>query len=156
MAKINNLAYDLSVYEPLPQKQAEPKIRVKTNTAGKSISSIKCIVSAAAILFLLCSILYGKVEISKLYNDTTKLNAQLSAINVENTRMQSQIESKSSLKKVEDYAENVLGLQKLNKSQIEYVELQKENEIMVVKKENRNVFISIKNWVGDILEYIGI
>ncbi len=155
MAKPNNLAYDYSVYEPVRKQEPEKKIQVKKNTAAKTLSATRAFVTALAALFLLCAILYGKVETNKVYSETADYNKQLSVLTSDNARLQAHIESKTSIKNVEDYAQNVLGLKKLEKTQIEYIQLQKDNVIQVVNNDNQNVFVSIKNWFNGVLEYIG-
>ncbi len=155
MSKPNNLAYDFSVYEPVRKTEPVRKIQVKKNTQSQNVSTFFVIVSAVAIAFLLCAIIYGKAEESRLYNEASKIERQIALINDENVRMQSELEARTNIRNVEDYAENVLGLQKLDKTQIEYIELQKENVIMVMEEKNNNVFVKIKNWFDNALEYIG-
>lgn len=155
MAKVNNLAYDYSIYENLPVKQPERRIQVRKNTAEiQTVSAIKAFLLAVAALCLLCAILYGKVEISKLYGENAALNRQLTNLKSSNVALETQLEEKTSLQAIEDYAENTLGLKKLDNSQKDYVHVQKENKIEVVKEDD-NVFVSVKNWVKDVLEYIG-
>lgn len=155
MAKANNLAYDYSIYEPVPQQLPVKRIQVRKNNAEKSVSAVKALVTAVAAFFLLCAILYGKVEISQTFNQTSDLTQQLAVLNNENTRLQTDLEAKTSISNVEDYAENVLGLKKLDISQREYIEIEKENVIGVVDDSNKNPFVEVKNWVSNILEYIG-
>ena len=59
------------------------------------------------------------------------------------------------MSKVEEYAENELGLNKLDKSQIEYVTVEADSVAKVVKAEDDNVFVKIKHWISSVLEYIG-
>ena len=56
--------------------------------------------------------------------------------------------------KVEEYAEDVLGLQKTQKSQIKYIRMNTES-MTEVAEEGTNVFVSIKDWFDGILEYLG-
>ena len=58
--------------------------------------------------------------------------------------------------KVEEYARNELGLVKLDKSQIEYVEVNNEAVANVIEQKDRSVFVRIKNWFVSVLEYIGL
>lgn len=156
MAKLNNLAYDYSIYENLPQKEPEKRIQVKKNPSRLEPASImKSLCIAAAALFLLSAIIYGKLEISKLYAQSSKLDQQINVIVNENAKYQTDIESKTSVKAVEEYAEKTLGLQKLDRTQIEYIELQKDNIIEVVDQKDKNIFVSIKDWFKGVLEYIG-
>jgi hypothetical protein len=57
---------------------------------------------------------------------------------------------------VEEYAENELGLHKLDKSQIEYITIDSEDKASVVKNEDEDFFVSLKNWFTSIMEYIGL
>ena len=67
--------------------------------------------------------------------------------------MQAEIESKSSRKAVESYAENILGMQKLDKSQCEYVSLESGN-VIEIPEENDNIFVDIKNAVSEFIDYL--
>ena len=73
----------------------------------------------------------------------------------DNDTMKAEIETKTSLGKVEEYAENKLGLKKLDKSQIEYVEVPKENVAEVIKPKDEGFAVKMKNWFYNALEYIG-
>lgn len=155
-----NLAYDLSVYEP-KKKSSEAnsaqKIEVKTNPKPvvRRQSAFKFFLKATLILAVLCAVLYGKVESNRLFNEISSLEAQLKALEAENITLAAEYESATSVKNVEDYAQNVLGLQKLDKSQIEYVELESDTVIEVVDVQSRNVFVIIQGWFSDLCEYLG-
>ncbi len=155
----DNLAYDLSVYEPkkkAPEAQEKPGIEVKTNEKPLvRESSFKFFFKAAFIMAVLCAVLYGKVESNRLFNEISSLEAQLQALEAENITLAAEYESATSVKNVEDYAINVLGLQKLDKAQIEYIELEGDTVIEVVEAKNRNVFVVIKGWIADLCEYLG-
>lgn len=164
MAANSNLAYDLSVYEPKPlKKQPEPKvetkpaIQVKTNAnpVASSGSAFKIFIKAAVILGVLFAVLYGNVETNRLFNEISKLEAELASLQSENLALAAEYESVTSLKNVEDYAENVLGLQKLDKAQIEYVELEGDTVIEVVETQSQNIFVMLKSWFADLCEYLG-
>ncbi len=162
----SNLAYDLSVYEPKPLKtrevapaqEAKPDIKIKTNAQvdRSGVSALGVFLKAAVILGVLFAVLYGNVETNRLFNEITKLEAQLTSLQTENIALAAEYESATSLKNVEDYAENVLGLKKLDKAQIEYVEIEGDSVSEIVEPANKNIFITIKNWVSDVCEYIGL
>jgi len=155
MAAGNNLAYDISVYEPTPKKQPQRKIEVKKTSNIKPVSAVKSLFTAIAALFLLCAMLYGKVETTKLYNDVSELENQYKILASENARMQTEIEGKTSYGNIEEYALNELGLQKIDNSQKEYIEVKNNNITKVVENQDKNVLIKIRNWFYDVLEYIG-
>ncbi len=156
MALKNNLAYDISVYEPVEKRESQRKIVAQKTAKEKSISAFKALVTALATVLLLCAILYGKVKTTELYNKEAQLEAQLSELTSDNNAMRTQLESKVSLNNVEEYAVNVLGLQKLEQGQIEYLEVESDNITKVIVEKDKSVFGVAKNWFDEVLEYIGI
>ncbi len=158
MAQRGNLAYDLSAYEPKKRGEApkEQEIKVKRNPApSRRESAPKMILKAAFILAVLCAVLYGKVESNSLFNEIHGLEQELKNLQSENITLAAEYESRTSLKNVEDYAENVLGLKKLDKSQIEYVDLPADRVIEVVETEQKNIFVIIRNKINELREYLG-
>lgn len=160
MAQRGNLAYDLSVYEPKAKpavkQQESPEIKMKKNPAPvRRESAFKIFLKTAFILAAFCAVLYGKVESNELFNEIHDLQASLKDLQSENITLAAEYESRTSLKNVEDYAENVLGLRKLDKSQIEYVEMPGEHVIEIVETEQKNIFIIIRNKLNELREYLG-
>lgn len=148
----NNLAYDLTKYEDVAPEKA-PKIRVRKQRAEHVGSVPQIIVMISAAGLLLGAVIYGKVESASVYSDITEKNKYVEMLNSENVRMQSEIEEKTALKSVEAYAEDILGMQKLDKSQIEYVSVSNGSIVDIPENED-NVFVKIKNSFSDFLEYI--
>lgn len=154
-----NLAYDISVYEPKAKPSAEqqekPRISVKKNNAVRTQSASGFFITAITVVALAFAMLHGKVEINRLFGEITDLEDELKTIQSENLALAAEYESMTSLKNVEDYAQNVLGLKKLDKSQIQYIELPGNNVIEVVEEEKKNIFVIIRNWLSGIGEYFG-
>ncbi len=151
----DNAAYDISRYENVvPEKKAEaaPKISVKRRNVQEG-STPKLFVSAVALCLLLCCVLYGNVETDSLYSQIADEKVRIDVLASENVRMKSEIEAKTSLKNIENFAENVLGLQKLDNSQKEYIEISNDNSV-VIPENTENVFVKIKNKFFDIVEYL--
>ena len=159
MAQRGNLAYDLSVYEPKQkpvQKPESPSIRMKKNPAPvRRESALRLFVRTAFIFAVFCAVLYGKVESNSLFNEIHDLESELKNLQSENITLAAEYESRTSLKNVEDYAENVLGLKKLDKSQIEYVDLPGDRVIEIVETEQKNIFVIIRNKINELREYLG-
>lgn len=161
----DNLAYDLSVYEPksnvVPKTQpkaepkAKPRIEIRRNTIALPQNLFTIFLTAAVIFAVMFALLYGKVETNRLFGEITTLESQLSELESDNASLAAEYESKTSLKSIEEYAQNVLGLEKLDKSQIEYVEVEGDTVIEVVETESSNIFVIIKNWFDDLFEYLG-
>ena len=98
----------------------------------------------AALVVLFC-VVYGKVQVSDIYN---KINSQKTELNVaesENARLKAELESYTSLRNIEEYAEEI-GLKKLDKAQIWYVDIQQE-DIVKIPEKDENFFVKIKRSV---------
>ena len=143
MAKVHNLAFDYSAYDNAQEAEAQRAIKYKKNPAlkQKTISVVAVIGICLLVAVVLGTMIYGRVEISSLCS--------------EQTRQEEQLAQKTNMSKVEEYAENELGLKKLDKSQIEYVTVESDSVAKVVKAEDDNVFVKIKHWFSSVLEYIG-
>ena len=156
MAKLNNLAFDYSAYDAeVLEEQQRIKYRRNAAAAGERYSVVKILGIACVALALMFSIIYGKAELSSLYEKQSALEAELTQLMSDNVSLESELATKTGLSKVEDYAENQLGLKKLDKSQIEYVEVKKDTVAEVVEDKDEGVLVKIKNWFSDALEYIG-
>ena len=81
---------------------------------------------------------------------------ELEKLQSENISLQSELAQKKNMTTVEEYAEEKLGLKKLDKSQTEYIRVETKDKTSVIKNEDDNVFVRIKNWFGSALEYIGL
>ncbi len=156
MAKIHNLAYDYNSF--IDDDTAVGRdIEHKKNTArSKRFVSIKYIIVSAIVCVLLCVMLYEKAKISGLSNEQTQLQSQLTELRDGNTSLESELAQKTSMTNVEEYARNELGLIKLEKSQIEYVEVNNEAVATVIEQKDRSIFVKIKNWFVSMWEYIGL
>ena len=90
---------------------------------------------------------------NRVYNEITSANAQLATLEAENVRIRSELDAKVSLKNLEDYAENVLHMKKIDNSQIEYIKIQNSDIISVPEKED-SVFAKVGSFIDRCLEYL--
>lgn len=161
MEKLNNLAVDYSLYDQEDDNMTERKIKHNVSPKksrirkAKKLLSAKTMVMLGVVMALLCGMIFGKVEISSLCAEQTKLDNQLEQLQRENVELQSEVAQKTGMTKVEDYAENKLGLQKLDKAQIEYVQVDRKPTASVIEAKEENIFVKIKNWFNSVVEYIG-
>lgn len=157
MAKVHNLAFDYSTYDNAEEAQAEREIKYKRNPAAKAKKNSVARVMAVCLLALALfgTMIFGRVEISSLCSEQTRQLEELEQLQGENISLQSELAQKTNTSKVEEYAEEKLGLKKLDKSQIEYVTVDSDSVAKVVKTEESNVFVKIKHWFNSVLEYIG-
>ena len=154
-----NAAYGNYKYyhRPAERKPAEkpapvPEITMKL-TPPKRGSVFKVLLVSTIGLLVLFSVIYGRVERDKMYRYISNANAQYESVRSENVRLQSELESKMTLKNIEEYAVSILGLQKLDNSQIEYVQTQTD-DVVEIPEEEKNIFVKIKDKFDGFVEYI--
>lgn len=151
----SNLAYDLSRYEARDERarsreHIKPKVSAKPSETPAAMAAVLLIAAAGALLSLCIT---SKADIASVHAEIVEQEAVVQALEQENTRMLTELEQKSSQKAVETYAEEILGMQKLNKSQIEYVSLSSGNMVEIPEKSD-NIFTRIKNSFDNFLEYL--
>lgn len=142
-------ADELNTTEVIDRKKS---ISVKSNRNQKG-AAVKGFLLAVSAMLLLCCFIYAKVEVNEVYNDISSAKKNIELMTSENVRMQSELEAEMSMKNVEDYAENMLGLTKLDKSQIVYMEVQSDSVIEVAPEEE-SFFVTLRDKLDDLLEYI--
>jgi len=148
----NSNAVKVPVYEKEPEISTRPNITMKI-TPPKRGSAVKILIVAIIALGVLFLVINGRVKTNQLYRQISQQNELLEIAQSENVRMKSELESKMALKNIEEYAENVLGLQKLDISQIKYVETQTD-DIVEIPDEEKNLYKKIIDKFNGFVEYI--
>lgn len=138
--------------EKKPEERRASNITMK-KTPPKRGSASKVFLLAFSVFSICFVVISGKVETSKMYRQISSAEQNLEIIQSENVRLQSELESKMTLKNVEEYVVDVLGLQKLTNSQIEYVETQTD-DIVEIPEEEENFFVRMKDKFDKFVEYI--
>lgn len=147
-----SVAPDRFAYESEPEQERVPQITMK-KTPPKRGSVIKVTLIALSGLLMISTVLYGKVQTNRMYRQIANENNAFELVQSENLRLKSELEGKMTLKNVEEYAEKVLGLRKLDNSQIKYVQTKTDDTVEILD-ENKGIFESIKDKFSGIVEYI--
>lgn len=164
---VSNLARELELpYEDSRQEREQQEDRAvleeerRAKVRPEPAMSIKAKAAWSLLILiamtLMGSLIYGRVEISRLYNERAGLERELSQLQNENVGMQSEIAERMNMTKVEEYARNDLGLQKLDKSQIEYIEVETPSVAEVKQDNDEDIFVRIRHWWSSVTEYIGL
>ncbi len=151
----SNLAYDLSRYEARDERaksreHIKPKTAPKPSEAPAAAMAVMLIIAAGALLSMCIS---SKADIAAVHAAIVAQEAEVASLQQENNTMKMALEQKSSQKAVETYAEEILGMQKLDNSQVEYVSLESGNMVEISEK-NDNVFTRIKLAFDNFVEYL--
>ena len=159
----SNLADDLSLfevdedYERRKEKKREEKNKIKITekkAVARNGSAFATVVSVVACVAVAFAILHSKVELSDYTTMISEVKSELEAEERENLRLNAELDSMVTLDNVENIASTELGLQKTQSSQIYFVELNTE-KMTEVAQTDVNIFVSIKEWFYDVLEYLG-
>lgn len=150
-----NAAYDLSRYEntahqPEQEHKADIKVVKQTAEAG---SAVKIVLVTLLAGIIMAGVVSSKVQQASIHAEILSLTAEVNELASENIRMETEIERKSALNSVEEYAENILGMQKLDKAQIEYLSLENGN-VIEISEDSDNIFVKAKHAIEDFVEYL--
>lgn len=139
----------------VPQKEKtypnKKKVQSKKNKVQKAKLSqlrkqkIKMMIYLGIFFGILFAISYRYSLINEEFNNVQKTKKNLLAIQKENEQTRIEIENNINLNNIEKIAKEKLGMQKLDQSQIVYVELDKKDYIETAskgKKDDDNIFSS--------------
>lgn len=120
---------------------------------SKRGAALKVFIAGVLALILFSVVINSYVQLNEVYSDISTANLDLNILRSENVRMQTELEGKASISNIKDYAEQHLGLQPLNKSQIQYLQIQTQDSV-VIEEEEQNIFVKIKHKFEDIVAYL--
>ena len=146
-----NNAYQLDMYvEKKVDKKAEfeKKRQQKLKMARRKLSLYMAIFFVAMF-----AVLFRYVRIYDLHSDIANQTAKLEEIRMENEQTKLEIENVTDKAKIQEYAENQLGLQKITSTQTVYLNPTKENYMENVAK-NGSKSSGIKGLFAGFLEYL--
>lgn len=156
-----NVAYDLARFDVAAREKAikeAPKANELkiVKPRRRKASPLKGIIVAMSAIAVCGSILYTHVMINESCNQIALEKKELDAAISEGVRLQSQIDSDMSLKNVEDHAINVLGMEKIDKTQIQYIRIKSDSVIEINNSsKNKGPILVLKDNARDLLEYLG-
>ena len=113
------------------RKMARKKERARLRRRRDRIR--KLIIAAVFAVFMIgaVSTVVGYIQMTDLTKQVEEKQTRLAQLKSEYTSLNNKKQSSVDLSEVETYAENVLGLVKLDRSQEEYLELQKNDQVQV-------------------------
>ena len=126
-----------SVAEKLKYDPYEENKVLKSKKVARNKSKIKLkIILSIFLIFGLCAVIMFKfAQISQMNYDNSKLEKQYEQLRNENARLSLDILEAMDLTKIRDIAENDLKMHKPEKSQIVYINVPREDKIILANKE---------------------
>ncbi len=131
-----NVAYDLSFYEmeqerQIARKEKKESVLIKAQTKFSLGRKIANIISVAALLTLIIAVIATNAAITTTSTQIADIEDEIVLLASEKSYLEFTLESRMTLDQIESYAENQLGMVKMDSSQKKYVELESENKIVV-------------------------
>lgn len=153
----NSTAYDLSRYEPNPAQKQAPELRVYKRASGsRAMSPIKVLFCMIMVVTVISGLIYNRVVLTELGDEINSVASELTILESEYVRLQSEYASAMSIKTIEQYAENMMGMSKITKSQIEYVVVS-DGDVAEVKDTGSGSFLGgLEQIIGQIKEYLNL
>lgn len=151
MAEYNRSeAYDLSLYDmpaiktsaaprrDIPAQQPRTAVKkpktaaqIRRESVSSALRALKLFVVSATLILLFGAVLFSKVSLIELEQESAEIKSKISEAQSENTRLVMQLNSSVSIEKVDAYAVSVLGMHKLERYQIHYFENRDGDKVVV-------------------------
>ena len=155
------VAYNLENFVAKTAEQHDKELKsrslriIKNRRQAKAVAPVKVILTAALVVAVCVVMIYSQVVLTELTSEVGFYENQLTELNTEYVRLQSELEATTSIKTLEEAAETKLGLTKIDSSQVEYVNLTGADEINVAHTGGKYLIKEYWNsFVGFIAEYL--
>ena len=131
-----NVAYDLSFYEQeqerhIARKEKKDNVVINAQTKFSLGKRIANIVSVAVLITLIVAVIATNAAITTTSTEIAGLENEIVRLESEKSYLEFTLESRMTLDQIESYAENQLGMVKMDSAQKKYVQLESENKIVV-------------------------
>ena len=100
------------------------------------VHPIKILFAAVMLVSMISVMLYGRVQITELGQEISKMQAQLEELNSEKVRMETELEGLMSLKSIEETSVGEYGMVRPDASQVTYLQVQQNRVETVENEEN--------------------
>ena len=142
----NAYQMDMYVEQKVDKKAEKEKLRQQQLKAARRKLALYMIVFFIAMF----AILFRYVRIYDLHSDVASQTKKLETIRMENEQTKLTIENMTDKTKIQEYAENELGLQKITSTQTVYLSLEKQDYVeataeAVIIEEEKNIMETIRN-----------
>lgn len=124
------LDYDLEVFAPREERRREPlkvvknKKKKKTKLFGRFAVDMKLVKAVAVVTFVLSlvvSVLVSQATATMLMGDIQVQKDTLTELQSEYDYLNNELAMKANITEIEEYAQNQLGLVKMERGQVSYV-----------------------------------
>lgn len=129
-------------------KLEESELRKAKRKSTKLSRVASTIIVSTLVFSLLAIMIQGQVKMTELAYGITEAEKQLSELEGTEVQLQMQAAGTMDEDEIESYATGTLGMEKVNQSQITYINISGENQGTVYKEENNSLFENILEFFG--------
>ena len=139
-----NVAYDLSLFEPQPKEAPKKKNNIiemprqRVNQNARRLENFLRVSSAILVVGIIVSLFFSllmcRVQMTELGDEISATKESLATAQSDYTILEMELKSKTSLKTIEEKSDE-LGMDKLDKHQIEYFSLTDGDKAEIVEPE---------------------
>lgn len=155
------VAYNLENFIPKTGEEHDKELKrsslriIKNRRKVKVIAPVKYILAGACTIAICVIMIYSQVVLTELTSKVNTAENDIAKLQTECMRLQGELEASTSIKTLEEAAENKLGLTKIDSSQVEYVNLTGRDEIKVAHTGGKYLVEEYwNNFVEFISEYL--
>ena len=150
----DNLAYDWELFEEKKEEAPaqKPEQDPQPHRARNTLTFLKILSVFAVCAFLFGALLYSNATLAELNSRSAALEKQLASLKDDETRMNVELDSRVCMKDIDEYITDTLGMVKLEKYQVNYIDLS-EGDSMSVTEENESIWQKIGGFFEGIGEY---
>lgn len=155
----HSVAYDLSIYEKKEYIRKQPELKV-VETPSRRVSAnralvVRIMLTAVLVISVIGVIIYNNAVLTELGDEISRQNKEYAVLVSESKRLSAELESKVSLRNIEDVAKNELGLSRMENYQVQYVNLSEGDKIeLTAAAPKQTVVDKFKIKITSILEYL--
>ncbi|MEF9852730.1 MAG: hypothetical protein RSB36_07285 [Hydrogenoanaerobacterium sp.] len=148
-------AYDLSMFEQRAERRTLRVVRNPRPAPSHLFGLSPAVVLFVAVIVVVITSLfiYNNVVLTEIGAQIDTATQEANELQSEGVRLQASLESKMSIKNIEESAESTLGLVKMDRSQIEYINLAPDDEVEVERQDFAQGNIAQKS-IAQIKEYL--
>ena len=136
----------------LSDYQLEVEREVKTVNVPDEAKKLLCFVVVCAFLVVALLMLNSKYD--TVLSEISAVQSQIAIEKGENVRLNAELSSKISTDKIENYAENVLGMVKAENHQITYIDLSEGDCVLVSGDKSANGESELSGKIKELFAYI--
>ena len=114
----------LEVVEPKTEKER------RQQAAFSARVSFRIVIASVLMLAVLCLQISAGAKRYELSREIAQIESEIKVAKSENVRLTAVLSGYTSIGKIDDYAENILGMKKLEGYQVEYIDLSEDDGVI--------------------------